>query len=386
MMPAARSSPTNRIVPLVLSGGAGTRLWPVSRTDMPKQFLKFGSSRSLLQETLLRCKGEPFESQPIIVALQGQAEVIQQQASEIGMNPELVLEPARRDSCAAVLAGAYYALKRSPDAIIMILAADHFVSDPEAFRAEVAAAASAAADGYIVTFGVTPAFPATGYGYILPGAAISGSSCKSVARFREKPEADVARQYIAEGCLWNSGNFLARADVLVREANSTQGVWEAVEAACSKGRRAGIVNLPDGVIYSQAAKISFDYAIMEKTSRAAVQAVSYAWSDIGTWDSVAKVLPCDAGGNAIQGNAAVVDGTGNLVFSDGPLTVVQGLDDVIVIATGDAILVARRGESEKVKALAEELPKRGLTASPGPAGRKSAPGGSPSGSPGGSNV
>ncbi len=351
----------SNIIPLVLSGGAGTRLWPISQDDMPKQFLAFGGEHSLLQDTLLRCSGAPFALRPIIVALDNQAGIIAAQAAEIGVKADVVLEPARRDSCAAVLAGTCHALQRDPNALVLILAADHHIDDARAFRAAVTEAAAAAELGSIVTFGITPSFPATGYGYILPGEILAGTTCSNVARFREKPAKDIAETYISEGCLWNSGNFLARADVLAAHAREhAPQIWDAVSSAYASSRQDGLVWRPDRAKYESAPKISFDYAIMEKTGQAAVKPVAYAWSDIGTWDSVAKILEQDSQGNATNGPAAVVNGNGNVIFSNGPLTVIQDLDDIIVIATRDTVLVTRKGSSEKVKQLAEELPRRGI--------------------------
>jgi mannose-1-phosphate guanylyltransferase / mannose-6-phosphate isomerase len=353
---------SSNIIPLVLSGGAGTRLWPVSRDSLPKQFLPFGSDHSLLQDTLLRCSGAPFSSRPIIVALENQAEIIATQSNELKLPTDVVLEPARRDSCAAVLAGTCHALQRDANAMVLILAADHHISDAPAFRAAVTEAAAAAEQGFIVTFGIKPTFPATGYGYILPSAIFGDTTCATVARFREKPTQDVAETYISEGCLWNSGNFLARADVLAAHAREhVPQIWDAVSSAYAKSSHQDSVWSPDRAIYETAQKISFDYAIMEKTRHAAVKPVTYAWSDIGTWDSVAKILSQDKHGNALKGPATVVNGHGNAIFSTGPLTVIQDLDDIIVIATRDAVLVTRKGSSEKVKQLVEELPKRGIS-------------------------
>jgi mannose-1-phosphate guanylyltransferase / mannose-6-phosphate isomerase len=356
------TSTSSKIIPVVLSGGAGTRLWPVSREEKPKQFLKFGGEHTLLQETLLRCSGKPFADHVIVVALEDQEHLISAQTKEISVKADILLEPARRDSCAAVLAGAVHALTLDPDAMVLILAADHHIGDAVAFRQAVAEASLAATDGRIVTFGVKPAYPATGYGYVLPGEPLAGNSCSKLARFREKPTRDVAEQYIAEGCLWNSGNFLARADVLERNAEiHAPEIWTAVSSAYRLVERNGHVLRPNAKAYEESPKISFDFAIMEKTSDAAVKAVTYPWSDIGTWDSVGRTLVKDASGNALHGRAYVSGGNGNVVFSDGPLTVVQGLDDVIVIATAGAVLVSRKGESEKVKAISGELTRIGLS-------------------------
>ncbi len=357
--PAAKFS---KVIPLVLSGGAGTRLWPVSRESVPKQFLPFASDHSLLQDTLKRCSGAPFADRPIIVALENQAEFIAVQAAELGLAADVVLEPARRDSCAAVLSGACHALNTDPDAMVLILAADHHISDPVAFRTAVTEALAAAEQGNIVTFGIRPTFAATGYGYILPGEKVAGTTCFKVARFREKPSKERAENYIAEGCFWNSGNFLARADVLASHARQhVPQIWAAVSKAYANAGQEGPVIRPQKTAYEAAQKISFDFAIMEKINDAAVMPVSYAWSDVGTWDSVAQIIDHDSAGNSLRGNVAVVGGKDNMVFSTGPFTVIQDLDDIIVIATRDAVLVTRKGNSEKVKLLAEELPRRGIS-------------------------
>ncbi len=354
---------TSPVIPVVLSGGAGTRLWPLSRQAKAKQFFAFDGEHSLLQATLERCQGDGFSSHPIIISLADQSAVISQQVRAIHVDAEIILEPARRDSCAAVLVGAWQALQRDKNAVILVLAADHHVAEAERFRAMVMQALPAAEQGYIVTFGIEPTYPATGYGYILPSSGIDGTSCSKVSRFAEKPNRDVAERYIAEGCLWNSGNFLARADTLAKEAKfHAAAVWQSVEAACRKataGANARTTVL-DQSAYESAPRISLDFAIMEKTSRAAVQPVSYGWNDIGTWDSIATILPKDANGNALAGQANCVDGHNNLVFAEGTVAIVHGLDDLIVVATPDAVLVARRGESEKVKALLEELTRRGI--------------------------
>jgi mannose-1-phosphate guanylyltransferase / mannose-6-phosphate isomerase len=356
------TSASSQVIPVVLSGGAGTRLWPVSREETPKQFLKFGGKHTLLQETLVRCSGPPFFDRSIIVALAGQEALILPQTEELALRADIILEPARRDSCAAVLAGAIHARSINPDAMVLILAADHHIGDADAFRQAVAEASLAAADGAIVTFGVKPSYAATGYGYVLPGEPLAAESCFKLARFREKPARDVAEQYIAEGCLWNSGNFLARADVLQKNAQlHAPEVWSAVNDAYQRAHRNGQVLRPDASAYEESPRISFDYAIMEKTGDAAVKAVTYAWSDIGTWDSVGRTLTTDSSGNALHGKAYVSGGSGNIIFANGPLTVVQGLDDIIVIATPEAVLVSRKGESEKVKAISAELTRIGLT-------------------------
>jgi mannose-1-phosphate guanylyltransferase / mannose-6-phosphate isomerase len=348
------------VIPVILSGGAGTRLWPVSNETMPKQFLTFGSEHSLIQNTLLRCKGPRFDDRPIVVSLESQRQLIAEHARQIGVEADIVLEPLRRDSCAAVLSGALLAMRRNPNALVLILAADHHISEPESFRDRVVAGCAAAEAGYIVTFGVKPTYPATGYGYILSGDAIASTECFVLERFVEKPTFPVAEGYLRQGFLWNSGNFLARADVLIAEARShVPDVITAAEAALAVAKtEPGVVSL-DADAYAKSPRISLDYGIMEKTNRSAVLPVSYGWNDIGTWDSVAGVLSKDASSNAIHGSTLVKTGSGNIIYAQGVKAVVHGLDDVIVVATPEAVLVMKKGGSEAVKALVADLEKAG---------------------------
>ena len=360
MTQPSKTLPGQLVTPLVLSGGAGTRLWPVSTDQTPKQFLKFGSAHSLIQETLLRCSSAIFDKRPIVVTLEAQRELIEAHVQPLGITADIVLEPLRRDSCAAVLSGALVALSRDKNAIVLVLAADHHIADRAAFAATVETACAAANQGYIVTFGVKPTNPATGYGYVLPGRKVDGTACQIVERFVEKPSLDVAQSYVRDGYLWNSGNFLARADVLVTEAQKlVPDVIGPVQAAWAKSVRSGAVISLDSTSYEAARRISLDFGIMEKTGQVAVLPVSYGWNDIGTWDSVGSVLSQDAAENAVEGNAVVINGRNNLVYADGVLTVVNGLDDIVVIATPGSVLVMRKGQSETVKPMVAELVKTG---------------------------
>ncbi len=350
----------SKIIPVVLSGGAGTRLWPLSRERMPKQFLSIVTDHTMLQDTISRCQGEGFSGEPIIVSLADQATLISSQLADIGVAADILLEPARRDSCAAVLSGAIAALSRDKDALVLLLAADHHISDVEGFRAKVLEARDAALRGYVVTFGISPTRPATSYGYLAPGEKIGTTGCFRLSRFREKPAVDVARQYIVEGCLWNSGNFLARAQDLIDAARQVAPeVLNAALEANRLARREGRVMILDQAAYEKSPRISLDYAIMEKISNAAVIPVSYGWSDVGTWDSIAEILPHDTESNTVSGPASVVNGSNNLVYSSGVPTIVNGLDDVIVVTTPDGVLVTRRGRSEELKTVLADLAKAG---------------------------
>ncbi len=219
-----------KIIPLILSGGSGTRLWPASRACKPKQFFSFGSKRSLFQETVMRCRSDLFDMRPIVVGADSHRFLLAEDLLNIGVTADILLEPVPRNSCAAIAVGAMHALRHNPDALVLVLASDHHIPDGKAFAQAVRTAAVDAADGHIVTFGVRPTRPATGYGYIAPGEPLKQAF--TIATFVEKPTAEKAELYCAKGFLWNSGNFLFRADVLIRELRALRAdILLAVESA-----------------------------------------------------------------------------------------------------------------------------------------------------------
>ncbi len=277
---------SERIIPLIMCGGAGTRLWPASREGRPKQFLRLFGTQSTFQETMKRVSDRTLFDRAIVITNAGYRFMVLGQLAEIGLEADIVLEPARRDSGPAIAAGATYARTRAAAAVVLALAADHVVRDPAAFVAACRQGLAGANAGRIVTFGVTPESPSTEYGYIQPGETIAGE-VRSVARFVEKPDAATAAKYVAEGYLWNSGNFMFRAETLLGEyarfdAESVQTVTDAVTEA---GRDLGFVTL-DKVAFEKAKTISIDYAVMEKTRQAAVIAVACGWYDVGSWRAV----------------------------------------------------------------------------------------------------
>ncbi|MDR4305960.1 mannose-1-phosphate guanylyltransferase/mannose-6-phosphate isomerase [Chelatococcus sambhunathii] len=344
------------IVPLIVCGGSGTRLWPASRSSRPKQFLPLLGSASTFQETIRRVSEAGLFAAPVVVTNDQHRFLVADQLQEIGASAEIVLEPEARDSGPAILAGAMVAAARhGEDALVLALAADHFVRDAAGFRDCCAQARAAAAAGSIVTFGVAPDGPSTAYGYIAPGSALAGAARK-VERFVEKPDRDTAAGYVEKGYLWNSGNFLFRADALIadyetREPETVEAVRRAVE-----GRYEDLdFTRLQSEAFRGAAKRSIDYAVMETTKRAAVVPAAFDWSDVGSWNAVRELLPQDGDGNAANGPAIFKDAHGAFVSSDGPLVAVVGLEDVSVIVTGDAVLVARRDDAVGVKALVEDL-------------------------------
>src|SRR6202045_4990351 len=281
---------TKRIIPLIMCGGAGTRLWPASREVRPKQFLPLFGPRSTFQDTLQRVSDGALFERPIVITNMAYRFMVLEQLAEIGLEADVLLEPMRRDSGPAIAAGAVFAQARDDEAVVLALAADHVVRDTGAFVAACRQGLLAADAGKIVTFGVAPERAATEYGYINPGEVVCGK-VQAVEKFVEKPDAANAAEYVKAGYLWNSGNFMFRASVLLDEyrnvdADSVQAVSDAVTRA---GRDLGFVTL-DPAAFGSAKAISIDYAVMEKTSRAAATPVASGWSDVGSWHAVWELL------------------------------------------------------------------------------------------------
>src|SRR5215472_15059891 len=275
-----------RIIPLVLAGGAGTRLWPVSRDAMPKQFLPLVGEKSTYQQALLRVSSAELFAPPIVMTSDAFRFFARRQAEEVGIDATVVLEPVRRDSGPAIAAGAAFARSRDPDAIVLAIAADHVILDTDLFHDACRAGRDAAARGQIVTFGIRPTAPKTSYGYIRCGEALGITGVSRVAAFVEKPDPATAAGYVAQGYLWNSGNFLFRADALLAELGLFEpAMAQAVGAAVAEAvADLGFVRL-DEKAFGQATQKSIDYAVMEKTDRAAVVEGRFRWSDIGSWDA-----------------------------------------------------------------------------------------------------
>ena len=347
---------SDAIVPLIMCGGAGTRLWPASREGRPKQFLRLLGPHSTFQETIRRVSDASLFGKPIVVTNANYRFLVAEQLAEIGVEADILLEPMRRDSCPAIGVGAAFALARGGKPLVLTLAADHIVSDRAAFLAACRIAREAAQAGHIVTFGVRPTRPATEYGYIRPAAPIAGAF--AVERFVEKPDLETAHRYIADGYLWNSGNFMFAADIFLEEYRRFDPASaDAVAAAVAKATRdLGFVKL-DEAAFGRARATSVDYGLMEKTARAAIVPVSYDWSDVGSWQAVWDASPKDAAGNAAQGPALFVDAKGSYAASDKALVALLGVDDLVVVASEDAILVTRRGDADGMRRLVQEVRK-----------------------------
>lgn len=346
---------SDRIIPLIMCGGAGTRLWPASREGRPKQFMPLFGPLSTFQDTIRRVSDPALFGRPIVITNGNYRFLVAEQLAAIKIEADIILEPLRRDSGPAIAAGAVFAQSRGGDPVVVALAADHVVNDAAAFAAVCRTAQGAAESGHIVTFGVRPSRAATEYGYIRPGASVN-ADVFAVDKFVEKPDAATAERYVAEGYLWNSGNFMFRAGALLDEykafePESAAAVTAAVNGA---GRDLGFVTL-EPKAFGQATAKSIDYAVMEKTKRTAVIPVSYGWSDVGSWNAVWELSSRDAQGNAAQGPAVFVESHNCYASSDNALVSMFGMDDVVVISTQDAVLVARRTDPDGMRKLVQKL-------------------------------
>ncbi|MBI1366987.1 MAG: NTP transferase domain-containing protein [Alphaproteobacteria bacterium] len=345
-----------RIQPVIMCGGAGTRLWPMSRQARPKQFLALASERTLFQDAALRvapAPGAPFAPAAVIGGA-AHAEAIESQLEEAGLaSAAVIAEPAPRNTAAVAGLAAAWASRAAPGALVLLLPADHHVGDPAAFRAAVETGAAAAARGAIVTFGVKPTEPHTGYGYIERGGEIA-PGVYQVAAFREKPDVGAARRYLAGGAhFWNSGVFLFDPGVMLEElAAHAPDIRAAAESALDKARRRGKRIDLDADEFARCPSDSIDYAVMEKTSRAAVVGpIELGWSDIGSWSALDETGEHPA--------VYALDAEGCLVRTDGPFVGIIGVKDLIVVATGDAVLVAPKSRAQDVKKVVDELKARG---------------------------
>jgi mannose-1-phosphate guanylyltransferase / mannose-6-phosphate isomerase len=343
------------IIPLIMCGGAGTRLWPASREGRPKQFLPLFGPLSTFQDTIRRVSDPALFGRPIIVTNTQYRFLVAEQLAAIGVAADIMLEPLRRDSGPAIAAGAAFALKRGGNPVLVALAADHVVSDPGAFAKVCGLAADAAAAGRIVTFGVRPTRPATEYGYIRAGAAIS-ADIFAIEKFVEKPDAKTAERYVKEGYLWNSGNFMFRAGLLLDEYKNFEPDSVAAVTASVQGAGAdlGFVTL-DAKAFARATAKSIDYAVMERTKRAAVMPVSYGWSDVGSWQAVWELSERDALGNSAHGSVVFVDSRGSYVTTDKQLVALFGVENLVVVTTDDAVLVAKREDGDGLRRLVKKL-------------------------------
>ncbi len=342
------------MIPVILSGGSGTRLWPLSREAYPKQFLPLAGEDSMLQATWRRVA--PLASAaPLLVANEEHRFMVAEQLRQAGCTPAaILLEPVGRNTAPAIAVAALQATMQGDDPLLLVLPSDHVIAHAEAFRLAVQAAAPAARDGKLVTFGIVPTGPETGYGYI---RAAAGEGVRAVAQFVEKPDATTAAGYVASGdYFWNSGMFLFRASVYLAELERHQpamlaGCRAALAAAT---RDADFVRL-DKAAFAACPSDSIDYAVMEKTADAAVLPIAVGWNDVGSWSALWDVAEQDGDGNAHHGDVLAQDCRNTLAWGNGRLLALLGLEDVVVVDTADAVLVAHKDRVQDVKGIVATL-------------------------------
>jgi mannose-1-phosphate guanylyltransferase/mannose-6-phosphate isomerase len=352
------------LIPLILSGGSGTRLWPVSRRNLPKQFLNISGAGTLFEQTVIRTQKLPDITAPIVVASDDHRFLAAEQLLEAGVKgATIVLEPVARNTAPAIALGALKALEQDPEALLLVLPADHLIGAPETFAAAVTQALPAAREGWLVTFGITPDHPETGFGYIRSGASV-GEGIYQVERFVEKPDLATAGAYLADGGYsWNSGMFLFKAARFLEEL----GEHAPQMLAAVRTAYAGASNDLDFVridkdAFASVPDNSIDYAVMEKTHRAAVVPVDCAWSDIGSWSALWTSSAKDADGNHREGDTLAINTRNTLVRThDRHMVATVGVDDLIVVTTPDATLVAHRDAAQDVKKVVDQLKAAGRT-------------------------
>ena len=361
---AATEAAAGLTVPVILSGGSGTRLWPVSRESFPKQLWPLVSNHSLIQETALRATGAGF-APPVVVCNEAHRFLIAEQLREAGIEgARIVLEPVGRNSAPAIAAAAVLVAETDPDAVLWMMAADSAITRPQALQAALAVAQQAARAGHIVTFGMQPDHAETGYGYIEVGPELPGCpGAHAVARFLEKPDAATASAFVAGGRhLWNSGMFVFTAGALLAElATHAPEVLAAVREAVARRRTDLDFIRLDPAAFAACPNISLDYAVAERTSHAAVVPADLGWSDVGSWAALWDLGAKDANGNVAVGDVLLEDSANCYARSDGMLTAVLGLENVVVVTTENAVLAMHKDRAQDVKKVVERLRKAGRT-------------------------
>jgi mannose-1-phosphate guanylyltransferase/mannose-6-phosphate isomerase len=353
------TSAAETIVPVVLAGGVGNRLWPLSREAHPKQFLSLLGSRSLVQETLLRYADRRRFAAPIIVTNEATRFLLADQVQEIGQgDATLVLEPVGRGTAPAIALAALLAMERDAAAILIVAPSDHMIGDMAAFRGSLENALAAAQAGYLVTFAIAPQRAETGYGYIQRGAVLPDApGAHRIDAFVEKPDAATAEKLIGDGAhFWNSGIFVFRASTYLEELQRfAPDIVTAMQAALA-GRYADLDFLRlDAEAFAASPSDSIDYAVMERTHRAATVALDAGWSDIGSWSELWRMADRDTAGNAVRGDAILRDSRNCLVIGEAGLTTLIGVSNLAVISTDDAVLVASLDQSQAVREVVAQL-------------------------------
>lgn len=353
-----------KITPVILAGGSGTRLWPLSRQLYPKQFLSFSGGKTLFQETVLRLVNMGLNRSPMILCNEDHRFIVAEQLKSINIPADTIfLEPVVRNTAPALAVSALNALKDDRDTILLVMPSDHYIGNLAAFKQTIEKGAEFAAEDNLVTFGVIPQAPETGYGYIRKGALLTEKAdmpaAWKIARFVEKPDLELAEQYVASGeYLWNSGMFMFRASRLIEEMKVyAPAILNTCEAALEKGRIDLDFYRLDSDSFSACPGDSIDYAIMEKTSCGVIIALESEWNDLGSWESLWQIGKKDVGNNVLYGDISLHDVSNSFIHASSRLVTAIGLDKHVIIETKDAVFISPRDRVQEIKAVVDKLKK-----------------------------
>ena len=346
------------IIPIILSGGAGTRLWPLSWGDHPKQFLSLISDKTMIQETLLRLKGLDITA-PIVSCGVDHRFLVAQQLGELGVKPTILLEPMAKNTAPAIAAACCAAMKQDKDAVVVVLPSDHVIKDVEVFQTSVMTAAGLAEKGHLVTFGIVPTFPATGYGYVKGGEHVA-HHVYSLDKFVEKPCIEKAKEYLASGeYSWNSGMFVFKASSFIEElkVHNPEMAKLSIEAFEKAVVDADFIRL-DKDAFDQIKGDSIDYAVMEKTSKGMIVKLNAGWDDVGSWSALYDISNKDGNMNVVKGDVIALDTTSSYIRGGKRTIATIGLDNIVVVDSDDSLLIAAKGKIQVVKKVAELIKAR----------------------------